>query len=77
VALRAALQTGYRPRTADASLATVLRELQGREPAFDAGGQRASLVPRESSLFPLDAFGEPDPEAPKPPPPEGLILFRF
>jgi hypothetical protein len=38
---------------------------------------RPSLIPREASLFPVDQYGELDPRAPKPAPPNGLVLFRF
>lgn len=77
VALRAAMQTGYKLRKVDASLTDVVRELERGEAQVDAGGTKASLVPRESSLFPVDAFGDPDAKAKKPPPPNGLVLYRF
>jgi tetratricopeptide (TPR) repeat protein len=75
--LRAALRTGYQPRSEDPVLAALQREPEGTRVDADAGQTRLSLVPQESSLFPLDAYGEPDPAAPKPPPPAGLILFTF
>lgn len=77
VALKASFQTGFRMRTLDESLVTVSRDVErSGAQAFD-GGNRPSLMPRESSLFPLDLFGEIQPLATKPPPPEGLVLFRF
>lgn len=85
-ALQASLATGLRIRELDPSLIAVVRELERPEAAKtgapDAGGgrqyvERPALIPRESSLFPLDKFGEPDIAARKPPPPEGLVLFRF
>ena len=75
VALKASLQTGFRMKNLDASLETVSREVE-RSQSFDAGN-RVALTPRESSLFPLDLFGQLQPLAKKPPPPEGLVLFRF
>jgi tetratricopeptide (TPR) repeat protein len=75
VALRASVQTGLKLKSVDPLLAETARELERVD--SDAGRARTSLLPRESSLFPLDAFGEVDPKAPKPTPPEGLILYRF
>lgn len=75
VALRASVQTGLKLRTVDPLLAETARDLERVDP--DAGRARPSLVPRESSLFPVDSFGEPDVKAVKPPPPEGLVLYRF
>ncbi len=76
VALKASLQTGFRMKNLDDSLTVVSREVERTSQSFD-GGNRVSLVPRESSLFPIDRFGELQPLAKKPPPPEGLVLFRF
>ncbi len=77
-ALRAALATGLRLREVDPSLTPIARELEKAEAApADKSVPRPSLVPKEASLFPVDAFGEPDVKAKKPPPPEGLILYRF
>jgi hypothetical protein len=38
---------------------------------------KPTLLPRESGLFPTDAFGEVDVKAKKPPAPAGLVLYRF
>lgn len=77
VALKASFQTGFRMRQLDESLVAVSREVERTSAqAFD-GGNRPSLMPRESSLFPVDLFGDIQPTAIKPPPPEGLVLFRF
>lgn len=72
-ALSASRETGFRVRSLDPSLVALLGE---RELTSDAGTPPL-LLPRESSLFPVDPFGELEPARPKPPPPEGLILFRF
>jgi predicted Zn-dependent protease len=79
-ALRVALQTGLKLRTVDPLLATAARELERAEASPDAGGALAlkpTVLPREASLFPVDTFGDVDPAAKKPPPPEGLVLGRF
>lgn len=80
VALRASLRTGLQPREVDPLLAEVARDIERSDSGgmMDGGrSNRPSPLPREASLFPLDRFGEPDPAAPKPPPPEGLALFPF
>lgn len=77
-ALKASLATGYKLREIDPSLVALLRELERGELVKDAGvAPRPAFLPREASLFPVDKFGDPDPTAKKPPPPEGLVLFRF
>ncbi len=75
-AMAASRETGLRVRNLDPALAALLGEGELRLPRGDAG-TRPSLVPRESSLFPVDPFGDPEPSREKPPAPEGLILFRF
>lgn len=75
-ALSASRETGFRVRNLDPSLVALLGERELTRPTSDAE-TRPVLLPRESSLFPLDPFGELEPSRPKPPPPEGLILFRF
>jgi tetratricopeptide (TPR) repeat protein len=76
LSLRASMQTGFKLRAVDPLLAEVSRELEHNDSVIDAG--RAGVVtPRESALFPLDPSGEPDTRASKPPPPDGLVLFRF
>ncbi len=73
----ASRETGLRVRNIDPALVALLGKNEANEaPTADAGA-RPSLVPRESSLFPLDPYGDPAPSKEKPPPPEGLILFRF
>ena len=79
-ALRASMQTGYKLKTLDPSLTVLARELERAHLAMDAGTGKPlpqNLLPREASLFPVDTFGEPDPAAKKPPPPNGLVLYRF
>ncbi len=77
-ALRASLATGLKLREVDPSLTEVARELERGDMARDAGtAAKGPLLPREASLFPVDAFGEPDVKAKKPPAPEGLVLYRF
>jgi len=75
-AMTASRETGLRIRNIDPALAALWDEDELRRPRGDAG-TRPSLVPRESSLFPVDPFGDVEPSREKPPPPEGLILFRF
>ena len=78
-ALRASMQTGYRIKDLDPSLAALVQEVERADVVRDAGAAvpRPSFLPREASLFPVDAYGEPDVKAKKPPAPEGLILFHF
>lgn len=76
VSLRASMQTGFKLRTVDPLLAEVARELEHNDSVIDAGRTK-TIVPREASLFPVDPFGEIEPLAKKPPPPEGLVLYRF
>ncbi len=78
-ALRASMQTGYRIKELDPSLAALVQEVERADMVRDAGSAvpRPSFLPREASLFPVDAYGEPDVKAKKPPAPEGLILFHF
>ena len=75
-ALNASRETGLRVRDIDPALLSLLAENEVSDAPADAG-TRPSLVPRESSLFPIDPFGDLKPGQDKPPPPEGLILFRF
>lgn len=80
-ALKASMQTGFRLKAVDPLLKDAARELERGDGggAADAGAKVASttLVPKESSLFPVDAFGDPNPKAAKPQPPNGLVLYRF
>jgi type IV pilus assembly protein PilF len=76
VSLRASLQTGFKLRAVDPLLAEVARELEHNDAVIDAGRNK-TIVPREASLFPVDSYGEIEPLAKKPPPPEGLVLYRF
>ncbi len=77
-ALRASMQTGYRIKELDPTLAALVQEVERADVARDAGSvPRPSFLPREASLFPVDAYGEPDVKAKKPPPPAGLVLFHF
>lgn len=75
-AMTASRATGLRVRNIEPALAALLKEAELRVPEDDLRA-RPTLVPRESSLFPVDPFGELEPSREKPPPPEGLILFRF
>jgi tetratricopeptide (TPR) repeat protein len=76
LSLRASMQTGLKLRAVDPLLAEVSRELEHNDAMIDAG-RVGARTPLETALFPLDSYGEPDTGATKPPPPEGLILFRF
>ncbi len=76
--LKAAFATGYRVKDLDASLVDLVREMDREEVAKTTPpADKSPIKPRESSLFPVDAFGDVDVKATKPAPPEGLILFRF
>jgi tetratricopeptide (TPR) repeat protein len=79
-ALKASMQTGFKVRTVDAALTKVAQEVEregfGAAPKPDAG-TRLVMGPRESSLFPFDASGEPLPTAKKDPPPEGFLIYKF
>jgi tetratricopeptide (TPR) repeat protein len=80
VALRASMQTGYKIKDLDPGLAPLARELERADIAADAGAGKPlpkNLLPREASLFPIDTYGEIDTTAKKPPPPNGLVLYRF
>lgn len=74
--LRAALQAGLKMREVDPSLTAAAKELERQDTAAKAP-VKPSLLPKESGLFPSDAFGEPDVKAKKPPAPAGLVLYRF
>ncbi len=79
VALRASVQTGFRLKNVDKSLEVASREIERSTVTFDGGAAEdaPSLMPRESSLFPVNAFGEIQPSSKKPAPPQGLVLYRF
>lgn len=80
VALRASLRTGLTVRAIDPLLADAARDIERSDSGgmMDGGrGARPASWPREASLFPLDRYGDPDPAAPKPPPPVGLALYPF
>jgi tetratricopeptide (TPR) repeat protein len=80
-ALKQLMASGMKIKDFDPSLAEAARELERSDVVRDAGlanpVPRPSLIPREASLFPVDQYGELDPRAPKPAPPNGLVLFRF
>lgn len=80
VALRASERTGLKMRSVDPLLADAAREIERSDSGGMMDGGKSAAPPhgpKEASLFPLDRFGDPDPSAPKPPPPEGLAFFRF
>lgn len=74
--LKASFSTGYRVKELDASLTGVARELE-REDLTRAEAPKPAPKQRETSVLPLNLFGEVDPYPKRPPPPEGLVLFRF
>lgn len=80
-ALKVLMASGMKIKDLDPSLAALAREMERGDMVRDAGlinaVPRPSLIPREASLFPVDQYGELDPSAPKPAPPNGLVLFRF
>lgn len=75
--LKQAWSTGLKLREVDPSLTEIARELERADLVTDAGARAQTVAPKETSLFPLDAFGDLDVNAKKPPPPQGLVLFRF
>ncbi|MFT3706377.1 MAG: tetratricopeptide repeat protein [Archangium sp.] len=86
-ALKISMNSGLKLKDVDASLTAFVRDIERADVGASAssasakdggtGGARASLVPRESSLFPVDSYGELDPKAKKPAAPDGLVLYRF
>lgn len=76
-ALTASRDTGLRVRDLDPTLVALLGKADVSQESVADAGARPSLLPRESSLFPIDPYGDPRPSQEKPPAPEGLILFRF
>lgn len=76
-ALRTMMASGFKVKDMDPSLTTAAREVERGDVAKGTGANRPSLVPKEASLFPVDAYGEVDPNAKKPAAPAGLVLYRF
>jgi tetratricopeptide (TPR) repeat protein len=84
-ALKASTLTGYKVKDLDPSLAKAALKLEKLElsqvEGKDGGPARkkdpAPIIPREVSLFPIDKFGEVQPEASKPKPPEGFVVVHF
>ena len=80
-ALKLSLASGLKLRDVDPSLTALVRDVERGDVAKDGGSgtpvTRPSLLPRESSLFPTDAYGDLDPKAKKPAAPDGLVLYRF
>ncbi len=77
-AFAASLATGFRVKTLERPLRDAVDEASKNVP----GGARPDAGmdlphPKEVSLFPFDAFGDAQVDAPKSPAPEGIILFRF
>lgn len=63
--LQQSLETGFKVRQPDALVASILKTLGDAKPA-----------PKEASALPIDAFGDVDPKAKKPAPPEGFKLYE-
>lgn len=77
--LRVAFELGLKLRELDAELMPVAEKI---EKADLAAGKKPvkkdlSLAPTESSLFPVDRYGEVDPSRSKPKPPDGFMLVHF
>ena len=47
------------------------------KPAKEAKKPKQDLKPKESSLFPVDTYGDVDPSRSKPKPPDGFMLVHF
>lgn len=75
--LKAAYATGFKVKELDPSLAAAAKEMERADMEKKAQSPAKTVTPREASLFPVNAFGDVDTGAKKPPAPEGLILFRF
>ncbi len=76
--LAASQRTGWRTKEFDPALKDVARALEREELGAAAPKKEPSAKPpRETSVLPLTLFGEVDPYPKRPPPPEGLVLFRF
>jgi tetratricopeptide (TPR) repeat protein len=78
--LKAALATGFRMRDVDPAAQAILKKIE-RADVSNAGAKgkvpyrllpKAPALPREVSLFPVNAFGEVDPNA-KPEKPDGFL----
>lgn len=69
-AYQASLDTEFRVKQVDPSLAAIAKAAEKN------AGKPAATPRRESSLFPVDGAGEPDPSAPKPAAPKGLVKFE-
>jgi tetratricopeptide (TPR) repeat protein len=81
-AFEASSAEGFRVRDIDPALIALPAEAERQSasklvPQASDAGFRPLLVPQESSLFPIDPFGNLEPAREKPQPPEGFILFRF
>jgi len=72
--LKASLAAGYRVKDLDPSLSATAKEIEREEMTKPAAKEDKK---RETQVLPLNMFGEVDPAPKRPPPPEGLVLFRF
>lgn len=79
IALKTSIASGLKLKDVDPSLTALVREVERADVGTGTGSPtgKPSLVPRESSLFPVDAYGDQDPRAKKPAAPNGLVLYRF
>lgn len=75
--LKAAWDTGFKIKELDPSLTEAAKDMERADMEKKTQPPARPAVPREASLFPVNAFGDVDTTAKKPPPPEGLVLFRF
>ncbi|MGV3624998.1 MAG: tetratricopeptide repeat protein [Archangium sp.] len=76
--LKAAYATGFKVKDLDPSLTAAAKEMERADMEKKPTPPPSKTVtPREASLFPVNAFGDVDTGAKKPPAPEGLILFKF
>jgi tetratricopeptide (TPR) repeat protein len=75
--LRAAFELGLKLRELDPELMPVAEKIEKADLAAGKKPVKKDLTPKESSLFPVDSYGEVDPTRSKPRPPDGFTLVHF
>ncbi len=76
--LRAAYDLGLKVHQVEPELVPVAEKLEKAELTVKGGKSgHQPVTPKESSLFPVDGYGDVDPTRSKPRPPEGFMLVHF